>query len=151
MKPEHIHIFGSLSDAEWLALNGLCEAWGEVYEGIVAVESVVLNRADHPRYPDSISEVIAQKNQFSWLNSNDPQYGRALTIAKDFKAGLRKYPTLHTCLDIAEKLMSGEMPRNVKATIYFNPQTATNKKFVEAVHSKCMFEQKIGRHEFWIE
>ena len=151
MKPEHIHIFGSLKDDEWLALNGLCEAGTEVYEGIVAVESVVLNRVDHPRYPDCISEVIAQKNQFSWLNSNDPQYKKALAIAKDFKAGLRKYPTLNTCMDVAEKLISGEMKRNVKATIYFNPQTATNQKFVQAVHAKCMFEQKIGRHEFWIE
>ena len=151
MKPEDIHIFGSLDDDEWLALNGLCEAGGEVYEGIVAVESVVLNRVDHPRYPDCISEVIAQKNQFSWLNSNDPQYKKALAIAKDFKAGLRKHPTLQTCLTIAEKLMGGEMKRNVKATIYLNPKTATNQKFVQAVHAKCLFEQKIGRHEFWIE
>lgn len=151
MKPEHIHIFGSLKDDEWLALNGLCEAGTEVYEGIVAVESVVLNRVDHPRYPDCISEVIAQKNQFSWLISKDSQYKKALRIAEDFKGGLREHPTLQTCLTIAEKLMSGEMKRNVKGTIYFNPQTATNKKFVEAVHSKCMFEQKIGRHEFWIE
>ena len=151
MKPEHIHIFGSLSDAEWLALNGLCEAGGEVYDGMVAVESVVLNRVDHPRYPDCISEVIAQKNQFSWLISKDKQYAKALRIAENFNRGLKEHPTLSTALAIAQKLISGEMKRNVKATIYFNPKTATNQKFIEAVHSKCLFEQRIGRHEFWIE
>ncbi len=151
MKPEHKPLFEALSEAEYLALNGLCEAGMEPYDGVVAVESVALNRVDHKRYPNTIHEVLWQKNQFSWMNSNDPQYAKAIKIATDFKAGLKKYPTLNTALDIAHKLLSGEMERNVKGTIYFNPKTATNEAFVANVHAKCMFEQRICRHEFWIE
>ena len=41
------------------------EARGESYEGKVAVATVVLNRVDSPQFPDTITEVIYAKNQFS--------------------------------------------------------------------------------------
>lgn len=41
------------------------EAKGESYEGKVAVATVVLNRVDSERFPDTIKEVIYAKNQFS--------------------------------------------------------------------------------------
>lgn len=41
------------------------EARGESYEGQVAVAAVVINRVLDPRFPDTIEEVIYQKNAFS--------------------------------------------------------------------------------------
>lgn len=35
------------------------------HEGMVAVGTVVMNRVDSPRYPDSICAVVGQKNQFA--------------------------------------------------------------------------------------
>lgn len=41
-----------------------CEAQGEVFEGQVAIGTVVLNRIHSDHYPNSLSEVILQKDQF---------------------------------------------------------------------------------------
>jgi N-acetylmuramoyl-L-alanine amidase len=41
------------------------EAEGEPYDGKVAVAIVVLNRVDHPQFPNSIKEVIYQPGQFT--------------------------------------------------------------------------------------
>ena len=49
-----------------LIQNGYHEARGESLLGIVAVTEVVLNRVDDNRWPDTVCEVVWQKNQFSW-------------------------------------------------------------------------------------
>jgi N-acetylmuramoyl-L-alanine amidase len=41
------------------------EARGESYEGQVAVAAVVINRVLDPRFPDTIRDVVYQKNAFS--------------------------------------------------------------------------------------
>lgn len=42
-----------------------CEAGGESYEGKLAVGSVVMNRVDSSYFPNTVMEVLYQKNQFS--------------------------------------------------------------------------------------
>ena len=42
-----------------------CEARGEPYEGILAVGTVVMNRVEDPRFPNTIEEVIMSPKQFS--------------------------------------------------------------------------------------
>lgn len=42
-----------------------CEARNQSYEGQLAVANVVLNRVKSPKFPDTIKEVIYQKNQFT--------------------------------------------------------------------------------------
>jgi N-acetylmuramoyl-L-alanine amidase len=57
-------------DVHWLALNMYHEARGEGDKGMIAVSHVVLNRARSGTFPDSVRNVITQKNaagcQFSW-------------------------------------------------------------------------------------
>jgi N-acetylmuramoyl-L-alanine amidase len=53
------------SDKELLARLVHAEAKGEPYRGKVAVAGVVLNRLDSGEFPDSVRDVIYQKNQFS--------------------------------------------------------------------------------------
>ena len=57
----------SLSDDQLYLLSKLvaAEARGESYQGQVAVAAVVLNRVQDSRFPDSIEDVIYQKNAFS--------------------------------------------------------------------------------------
>ncbi len=43
----------------------MAEAEGEPYEGKVAVANVVLNRLRSANFPDTITDVIYQKHQFS--------------------------------------------------------------------------------------
>lgn len=57
--------------ARCLALAMYWEARAEGREGMLAVASVVLNRARHPGFPDTICEVVTQGGdtppcQFSW-------------------------------------------------------------------------------------
>lgn len=63
-----------LKEVECLAKNLYHEARGEPYEGIMAVATVTLNRVRSNDFPDTICEVVKQKNfkhgryvcQFSW-------------------------------------------------------------------------------------
>ena len=57
----------SLSDDQLYLLSKVvaAEARGESYQGQVAVAAVVLNRVQDSRFPDSIEDVIYQKNAFS--------------------------------------------------------------------------------------
>ncbi|CAH0196094.1 cell wall hydrolase [Peribacillus simplex] len=52
-------------DKELLARLVHAEAKGEPYRGKVEVAGVVLNRLDSKEFPDTVREVIYQKNQFS--------------------------------------------------------------------------------------
>lgn len=57
----------SEEDIELLALLTMAEAEGESEEGQRLVIDVVLNRVDNPHFPDTIYEVVYQKNQFSGM------------------------------------------------------------------------------------
>ncbi len=54
----------SASDIELFAALLECEAGSRNYEAVLAVASVVVNRMNHPRYPDTIRGVIYQSGQF---------------------------------------------------------------------------------------
>ena len=63
--------------------------------GALAVASVILNRKDHPNFPDTIQGVISQPHQFSYLMDMHRQarprqadWDRAYTIAYDVKNGV---------------------------------------------------------------
>lgn len=60
-----------ISDAELnlLALLTMAEAEGESELGKRLVIDAVLNRVDHERYPDSITEVIYQSGQFTSMTN----------------------------------------------------------------------------------
>lgn len=51
-----------------------CESEGEPYEGKLAVGSVVMNRVAHPKFPNTITGVVYQKNQFSPVASGRLAY-----------------------------------------------------------------------------
>jgi len=52
-----------------LAENIYYESRGESLAGKLAVAKVTLNRAEHPKFPDTICEVVYQKHQFSWTRN----------------------------------------------------------------------------------
>ena len=85
------------------------EARGEPYSGQVAVGAVVLNRVDHPSFPNSISGVIYQSGAFSCLY--DGQWDE---------------PVADSAYQAAREAMAGADPTG-GAIYYFNPVTATNK------------------------
>ena len=52
--------------AACLALNIYFEARDQSFAGQLAVAQVTLNRVESPRYPDSVCEVVKDRDQFSW-------------------------------------------------------------------------------------
>ena len=104
-------------------ING--EARGEPYEGQVAVGAVVLNRVDHPSFPNSISGVVYQQGAFTAVDDgqiNAQMYASSRRAARD--------------------ALNGWDPTN-GAIYYYNPRTATN-KWIRTREVVCT----IGRHVF---
>ena len=117
----------SAADVQLLAraVNG--EARGEIYEGQVAVAAVILNRVEHPSFPNTISGVIYQPGAFTAVSDgqiNEP-------IAEN-----------STVYKACQDAMNGWDP-TYGAIYYFNPDTATNKW----IWSRPLIIQ-IGKHRF---
>jgi N-acetylmuramoyl-L-alanine amidase len=85
------------------------EARGEPYQGQVAVGAVVLNRMDHPSFPNTMSGVIFQSGAFSCMG--DGQFDQ---------------PVADSAYKAAREALNGVDPAG-GAIYYFNPVTATNK------------------------
>jgi len=96
-------------DVALLARLISAEARGEPYSGQVAVGAVVLNRVEHPAFPNSIAGVVYQPGAFTCISDgqfNEPVADSAYRAARD--------------------AMNGVDPCG-GAIYYFNPSTATSK------------------------
>ena len=96
-------------DLQLLARLISAEARGEPYIGQVAVGAVVLNRVEHPSFPNSVAGVIYQPGAFSCLD--DGQFDE---------------PVSESAYRAAQDAMNGWDP-SYGAIYYFNPVTATSK------------------------
>ena len=112
-------------DVALLARLISAEARGESYEGQVAVGAVVMNRIEHPSFPNTLSGVIYQKGAFSCLD--DGQFDQ---------------PVADSAYQAARDAMNGADPTG-GAIYYFNPSTATN----QWIWSRPLLVQ-IGKHRF---
>lgn len=115
------------SDIQLLAraING--EARGEKYEGQVAVGAVILNRVNHPDFPNTIAGVIYQPGAFTAVS--DGQIN--VPIAEN-----------STVFKAAQDAINGWDPTN-GCIYYFNPNTATS----SWIWSKTIVKT-IGKHHF---
>ncbi len=116
---------GNSGDLDLLARLISAEARGEPYVGQVAVGAVVLNRVEHPSFPNTISGVIYQPDAFSCLY--DGQFNE---------------PVAESAYRAAREAMNGSDP-SYGAIYYFNPVTATSKW----IWSRPLIVQ-IGKHRF---
>ena len=99
----------SSSDYDLLARIISAEARGEPYMGQVAVGAVILNRIEHPSFPDTLSGVIYQRGAFSCLD--DGQFYEPISDSA-YKA--------------ASDAINGLDPSG-GAIYYYNPVKSTNK------------------------
>ena len=116
---------GSDGSLDLLARLISAEARGEPYEGQVAVGAVVLNRVEHPSFPNSISGVIYQPGAFSCLD--DGQFNE---------------PVAESAYRAARDAMNG-WDLSYGAIYYFKPATATSKW----IWSRPLIVS-IGKHRF---
>lgn len=99
----------NITNDELLLLSRLIagEARGESYEGQVAVAAVVINRVKDERFPNTIKDVIYQKNAFS--------------VVKNGKININ--PT-QSSIKAAQEALYGKDPTN-NAIYFWNPKIAT--------------------------
>ncbi|MBS6600581.1 MAG: cell wall hydrolase [Clostridium sp.] len=95
------------SDIDLMAKLVYAESRGEPFEGKVAVASVVLNRVINPEFPNSIKEVIFQKNAFSCVKDNE-------IIANPDE----------DCYNAVYEAIKGVDPTN-NAIFFYNPKIST--------------------------
>ncbi len=112
-------------DVDLLARLISAEARGEPYVGQVAVGAVVLNRMEHPSFPNSLSGVVYQAGAFSCIA--DGQF---------------RQPVADSAYRAARDAINGWDPTG-GAIYYFNPVTATS-KWIWSRPLLCV----IGNHRF---
>ncbi|MGD9507752.1 MAG: cell wall hydrolase, partial [Geminicoccaceae bacterium] len=120
------------SDIRAMALNMYHEARGEGEIGMLAVGWVVLNRMADKAYPSTVSEVVYQGCQFSWVcdgRSDRPREPRAWRKA----------------LKLAATLLGGAGPDPTRGAMWYHADWVRDPGFGPRV-SQVM---RIGRHIFY--
>ena len=115
-------------DIDLMAKLVYAESIGEPYTGKVAVASVVLNRTMDPNFPNTIREVILQKNAFSCV-----------------KNGKINANPNQDCYNAVYDAIKGADPTN-EALFFYNPSIATCSwmKDTEKIN-----QTTIGHHTFF--
>ena len=99
----------SSGDVYLLAKVISAEARGEPYQGQVAVGAVILNRVEHPSFPNTISGVVYEQGAFTCMVD-----------------GQIDQPIADSAYRAAREALAGADPTG-GAIYYFNPATATSK------------------------
>lgn len=115
----------SSADVALLARVISAEARGEPYSGQVAVGAVILNRVNHPSFPNTISGVVYEPGAFTCMVD-----------------GQIDQPVADSAYRAARDALNGADPSG-GAIYYFNPDTATS----AWIWSRPLIT-KIGKHRF---
>ena len=99
---------GQESTVELLARVISAEARGEPYSGQVAVGAVILNRVEHPSFPNTVAGVVYQPGAFTCMVD-----------------GQIDQPVADSAYRAARDAINGADPSG-GAIYYFNPSTATS-------------------------
>ena len=99
---------GQESSVELLARVISAEARGEPYSGQVAVGAVILNRVEHPSFPNTVAGVVYQPGAFTCMVD-----------------GQIDQPVADSAYRAARDALNGADPSG-GAIYYFNPDTATS-------------------------
>ena len=113
------------ANVELLARVISAEARGEPYSGQVAVGAVILNRVEHPSFPNTIAGVVYQPGAFTCMV--DGQFNE---------------PVAESSVRAAREALNGADPSG-GAIYYFNPDTATS----AWIWSRPLIKV-IGKHRF---
>jgi len=135
---ETIGLIVDVSDFYCMLNNVYHEARGESYEGMMAVNQVVLNRAAKKR--KTVCEIIKEPKQFSWRNSRN-------TPVEQLTPAARVATRLAPGASVFESLYGGH-PAGKNRTLkgfYFYHNVNVNPKWAKAMKTKRV----IGNHVFY--
>jgi spore germination cell wall hydrolase CwlJ-like protein len=138
-----------------LAQNIYYEARNEDIRGQFAVASVTLNRANDPRFPNTICDVVRQTTisnvsrrivcQFSWYCENDKK-GKEIPVRnKDGTVNQYVVDQFQVASIVAITILSGDVEDNtLGATHFHNPYTSR-----PAWRNELRKTMRVGNHDFY--
>lgn len=131
--PAHLKGSAPYSEDElyWLSRIVNAEAQGEINKGKVAVANVVLNRVESNEFPDTVYDVIFDRN-----------YGVQFTPIAD--GSIYNNPTRASVIAAKRALLGEDVSR--QCLYFLNPKTATNSWIVK----NRKFYKTIGNHDFYL-
>lgn len=138
-----------------LAENIYYEARNEDIRGQYAVASVTLNRANDPRFPDTICEVVKYTAvsrvskklvcAFSWYCENDKKGREIPVMNKDGTINQRVVDQFRIASIVAINVLSGTVEDNTRgATHFHNPFTSQ-----PAWRNELIKTMSLGHHDFY--
>lgn len=138
----------NITDYEFYLLKMICcsESGLESFEGKIAVVATVLNRMEDPTFPDTVYEVIFQKNQFSsatngkFHNSYGELIWEELPSDMQFEAECAVYIALSGEDPTSEPLDGG-------ALFFYNPDYCSEEE--NALRANISQKYRIGNHVFY--
>jgi uncharacterized protein (TIGR02594 family) len=117
------------------------EARGEERPGIEAVASVIMNRFNSPRYPNTIAGVCLQPWQFSCWNRNDPNRRKIVNLQPNADAEMA------VCMAVAQEAASGLLADRTNGALHFHAVGIARPSWV--LRSLGAISMTIGRHVFY--
>lgn len=125
-----LKVFQDTAEYQMLCSLIECEAGGEPREGKKEVARVIINRIKSKCFPDTLHEVISEKNQFS-------SYGTHKYYDID--------PSPETEQMLNEALLD---PETGQALFFINPNLATKEKLAD-FEKRYKYLYDIGNHRFY--
>lgn len=116
------------ADIDLLARIVRAEAQTEPFEGKVAVASVVLNRVDSPKFPNTIRDVIYQRGQFQPVTNGE------INKTADKESRRAVYAALSDMRKIAKDSL-----------FFYNPDIATN-RWLDSRETAVIIGQHVFKH-----
>ena len=138
-----------------LAENIYYESKSEDIQGQYAVASVTLNRANDPRFPNTVCDVVKQTVRsrdtnkiicaFSWYCENDKK-GKEIPVRnKDGTINQRVVDQFNVAATVAIEMLGGDVEDNTNgATHFHNPSISS-----PIWRNKMKRTMKIGNHVFY--
>lgn len=161
MKDEDLVKFMLLPEDKAIAIVEAGEARGEILPndaGRNLIGSIVLNRAEYGAkhhgwgklYGNTVHTVIAAKDQFTCLSSNDKNYKLLSELINNFNNALNKYSWLPKIYTDAECVLSGSIARVCKG-IFYETLTCNNlfNQFKKRDGKDPEIEIVIGNHRVY--
>ncbi len=125
-------------DSILLARFIFSEARHEDIDTWQAVANVVLNRVKHEKYPSDVSEVMFQKQQFSFSNKKNRDYA----LVQSMIPGSSEL--FDEMLEFSQKILSGEITDNTEGAVSYHLGRRAPRW-----SRRMMFTKQIGPYKFY--
>jgi spore germination cell wall hydrolase CwlJ-like protein len=148
-----VTFFDKLTELQLMALTAFGEARGQGLDGMLAVASVILNRArfanqskEHEWWGKTIGEVCLKDKQFSCFNKGDVNREILEGLASDYQTMLQTNAVLKAAQWICRGALEGHLASNVGAATHYHSIRA-RPAWAAAMHKLII----VGEHVFYSE